>query len=67
MEVHLVAGDGRACWALLRAPVELSPCLGIELGSMAATGFGENQPVDPANTPEAFAKNRRIEIRLTDR
>ena len=34
---------------------------------LAATGFGENQPVDPADTPEAYAKNRRIEIRLTDR
>jgi chemotaxis protein MotB len=34
---------------------------------LAATGFGENQPVDPDNTPAAYAKNRRIEIRLTDR
>ena len=34
---------------------------------LAATGFGENQPLDPANTPEAYAKNRRIELRLTDR
>jgi chemotaxis protein MotB len=40
---------------------------GIPAQHLAATGFGENQPVDPANTPEAFAKNRRIEIRLTDR
>jgi chemotaxis protein MotB len=40
---------------------------GIPAQHLAATGFGENQPVDPANTPEAYAKNRRIEIRLTDR
>jgi chemotaxis protein MotB len=40
---------------------------GIPASHLAATGFGENQPVDPGNTPEAFAKNRRIEIRLTDR
>ena len=40
---------------------------GIPARHLAATGFGENQPVDPADTPEAFAKNRRIEIRLTDR
>jgi chemotaxis protein MotB len=40
---------------------------GIPAQHLAATGFGENQPIDPANTPEAFAKNRRIEIRLTDR
>ena len=40
---------------------------GIPARHLAATGFGENQPVDPADTPEAYAKNRRIEIRLTDR
>jgi chemotaxis protein MotB len=40
---------------------------GIPAAHLAATGFGENQPVDPGNSPEAFAKNRRIEIRLTDR
>jgi chemotaxis protein MotB len=40
---------------------------GIPASHLAATGFGENQPVDSGNTPDAFAKNRRIEIRLTDR
>jgi chemotaxis protein MotB len=40
---------------------------GIPPNRLAATGFGENQPLDPANTPEAYAKNRRIELRLTDR
>ena len=40
---------------------------GIPADHLAATGFGEFQPVDPGNTPEAYAKNRRIEIRLTDR
>jgi chemotaxis protein MotB len=40
---------------------------GIPASHLAATGFGENQPVDPDNTPAAYAKNRRIEIRLTDR
>ena len=34
---------------------------------LAATGFGDNQPLDAADTAEAYAKNRRIEIRLTDR
>jgi chemotaxis protein MotB len=32
---------------------------------ITATGKGEFQPVDNANTPEALAKNRRIEIVLT--
>jgi chemotaxis protein MotB len=40
---------------------------GIPATHLAATGFGENQPVDQGDTPDAFAKNRRIEIRLTDR
>jgi chemotaxis protein MotB len=40
---------------------------GIPPNRLAATGFGDNQPLDPANTPEAYARNRRIELRLTDR
>ncbi len=47
--------------------VELLAAEGIPPNRLAATAFGENQPLDPANTPEAYAKNRRIEIRLTDR
>ncbi len=34
---------------------------------LAATGFGEYQPIDPADTPEARAKNRRIELKFTER
>ena len=40
---------------------------GVPASHLAATGFGDNQPLDTANTPEAYAKNRRIELRLTDR
>ena len=40
---------------------------GVPASRLAATGFGEFQPLDPAETPAAFARNRRIEIRLTDR
>ncbi len=40
---------------------------GVPPNRLAATGFGEFQPLDPADTPQAYAKNRRIEIRLTDR
>ncbi|SFS69185.1 OmpA/MotB family protein [Mucilaginibacter polytrichastri] len=32
---------------------------------ITATGKGQYQPIDPANTPEARARNRRIEIVLT--
>ncbi len=34
---------------------------------LAAAGFADYQPLDPADTPEAYAKDRRIELRLTDR
>ena len=37
----------------------------VDAHRLTATGKSEYQPVDPANTPEALAKNRRIEIILT--
>ncbi|WP_431268878.1 peptidoglycan -binding protein [Dankookia sp. P2] len=40
---------------------------GLPPNRVAATAFGDNQPLDPAETPEAYARNRRIELRLTDR
>lgn len=40
---------------------------GIPARRLAATGFGEYQPLDPADTTAAYARNRRIELRLTDR
>jgi chemotaxis protein MotB len=47
--------------------VRLLVTLGIPPERLAATGFGEFQPVDAADTPAARARNRRIEFRLTDR
>jgi chemotaxis protein MotB len=40
---------------------------GLPSTRVAATAFGDNQPLDTADTPEAHARNRRIELRLTDR
>jgi chemotaxis protein MotB len=40
---------------------------GIPQARMAAAGFGEFHPIDPSTTPEAYQKNRRIEIKLTSR
>ena len=34
---------------------------------LAATGFGEYQPIDPGDSPEALARNRRIELKFTER
>ncbi len=47
--------------------VKLLNADGIPANRLAATGFGDNQPLDSNDTAEAYAKNRRIEIRLTDR
>ena len=40
---------------------------GVPAEHLAATGFADNQPLDADDTPDAYAKNRRIELRLTDR
>lgn len=40
---------------------------GIDPHHLAATGFSVYQPLDKANTAKAYAHNRRIEFRLTDR
>lgn len=40
---------------------------GFPANRVAATGFGEFQPVDPGDSPEALARNRRIELKLTER
>ncbi|TPG47070.1 peptidoglycan -binding protein [Roseomonas nepalensis] len=40
---------------------------GLPPNRVAATAFGEFQPIDTADTPAARARNRRIELRLTDR
>jgi chemotaxis protein MotB len=47
--------------------VRLLAADGIPPNRLAAAGFGEFQPLDAGNTPAAYAKNRRIELRLTDR
>ncbi len=41
--------------------------LGISPNRLAANGFGEYQPINPANTPAAWAQNRRIELKFTER
>ncbi|MGQ3674783.1 peptidoglycan -binding protein [Xanthobacter sp. TB0139] len=40
---------------------------GVSPSHLIAAGFGEYQPMDTANTPEAYARNRRIELKLTER
>ena len=40
---------------------------GIPPQRLLAGAFGEFQPLDPGTTEEAYAKNRRIEMKLTER
>jgi chemotaxis protein MotB len=40
---------------------------GIPANRLVAAGFGEFQPLDPGDSDEALAKNRRIELKLTER
>ena len=59
-------------WALSQARAlsvvrYLTDELGFPSFRLAAAGFGEYRPIDPANTPEARARNRRIELKLTER
>jgi chemotaxis protein MotB len=40
---------------------------GLKPERLVAAGFGEFQPIDPGTTEEAFSRNRRIELKLTER
>ena len=40
---------------------------GISPEHLVAAGFGEFQPLDPAESEEAYPRNRRIELKLTER
>ncbi|MGH7088396.1 MAG: OmpA family protein, partial [Stellaceae bacterium] len=49
------------------AVVNFLAAQGIPPNRLSAAGYGEYDPIDPADTPEAYAKNRRIELKLTER
>jgi len=40
---------------------------GVPPQRLVAAGFGEFQPLDPAQNEEAYRRNRRIELKLTER
>jgi chemotaxis protein MotB len=40
---------------------------GVPASHLVAAGFGEYQPIDPATSDGAMRKNRRIELKLTER
>ncbi|MGR3662654.1 MAG: peptidoglycan -binding protein [Paracoccaceae bacterium] len=45
----------------------MTDALGFDARRLAATGFGEFQPIAEGDSPEALAQNRRIEMKLTER
>lgn len=58
-------------WALSAsraiAVVQYMISRGVPPQRLVAAGFGEFQPIDPGTTEEAFTRNRRIELKLTER
>ena len=40
---------------------------GVSPGRLVAAGFGEFQPLNEGDSPQALARNRRIELKLTER
>ena len=40
---------------------------GIPAARLSAAGFADKQPIDPRNAEDAYQRNRRIELKLTER
>jgi chemotaxis protein MotB len=65
------AGRFRSNWELSAARaisvVEFLQSRGIAPEHLAAAGYGEYQPLEEGDSDEALAKNRRIELKITER
>lgn len=46
--------------------VEVLIAEGVSPNRLAAAGYGEYQPLEAGDTPEVYARNRRIELKLTE-
>jgi chemotaxis protein MotB len=64
-------GGGRTNWDLSAARaiavVQYLIARGMPPQRLVAAGFGEFQPIDPGTGEEAYSRNRRIELKLTER
>jgi chemotaxis protein MotB len=69
-DVRPISG-GRTNWDLSAsraiAVVQYLISKGLPPQRLVAAGFGEFQPIDPGTTEEAYSRNRRIELKLTER
>ena len=70
-DVRPIGGGTRTNWDLSAARaiavVQYLIGKGMPPQRLVAAGFGEFQPLDNAGTEEAYARNRRIELKLTER
>lgn len=58
-EYNMVLGANRA-----RATMDYLRSLGVDAGRMSTVSYGEELPLDPRHTEEAWAKNRRAHFNL---
>jgi chemotaxis protein MotB len=67
----ITGGPYKSNWELSAARavavVEYLISKGVEPDRLAAAGFGQFQPIDPGTDEAALARNRRIELKLTER
>jgi chemotaxis protein MotB len=65
------AGQYKSNWELSAARavavVQYLVSKGVEPDRLAAAGFGEFQPIDEGTDEDSLARNRRIELKLTER
>jgi chemotaxis protein MotB len=70
-DVRPIAGGTRTNWDLSAARaiavVQYLISKGMSPQRLVAAGFGEFQPIDPGSSEEAYSRNRRIELKLTER
>ncbi len=70
-KVPVTSGRFASNWELSAARainvVQFLQTQGIAPERLAATGFGEHHPIDPGTTPQAYANNRRIELKFTSK
>ncbi|NVN88233.1 MAG: peptidoglycan -binding protein [Rhodopseudomonas sp.] len=70
-DVRPIAGLFKSNWELSSARaisvVQYLISLGVPAQRLVAAGFAEFQPLDTAATEEAYKRNRRIELKLTER
>ncbi len=66
-----IQGTGKSNWELSSdraiSVVKYLASKGVTPQRLVAAGFGEFQPIDPGESEEAFRRNRRIELKLTER